>query len=76
VKDGGQKPMDAIVSATSLAARSLRLDKTIGTLAPGYEADLVAVDGDPTTDITALTRVAFVMKGGKVYKNVPASAAR
>jgi imidazolonepropionase-like amidohydrolase len=76
VKDGGQKPMDAIVSATSLAARSLRLDQTIGTLAPGYEADLVAVDGDPTTDITALTRVAFVMKGGKVYKNVPASAAR
>jgi imidazolonepropionase-like amidohydrolase len=75
VKDGGQKPMDAIISATSLAAKSLRLDKTIGTLAPGYEADLIAVDGDPTTDITALTRVAFVMKGGRVYKNVPAAAA-
>ena len=48
VRQGGQKPMDAIVSATSLAARSMRLDKTIGTLAPGYEADIVALDGDPT----------------------------
>jgi imidazolonepropionase-like amidohydrolase len=69
VKQGNQKPMDAIISATSLAARSLNLDKSIGTLAPGYEADLVALDGDPLTDITAVTRVAFVMKGGKVYKN-------
>jgi imidazolonepropionase-like amidohydrolase len=68
--------MDAIISATSLAARSLRLEKAIGTLAPGYDADLIAVDGDPTTDVTALTRVAFVMRGGNVYKNVPASAAR
>jgi imidazolonepropionase-like amidohydrolase len=76
VKDGGQKPMDAIISATSLSAKSLRLEKTIGTLAPGYEADLIAVDGDPTSDITALTRVAFVMKGGKIYKNVAASATR
>ncbi len=64
VRQGGQKPMDAIVSATSLAAKSLRLDTTIGTLAAGYEADLVALDGDPLMDITAVTRVAFVMKGG------------
>src|SRR5581483_3183686 len=68
VKQGNQKPMDAIVSATSLSAKSLGLDKTIGTLAPGYEADLIALRGDPLTDITAVTRVAFVMKGGKVYK--------
>ena len=73
VRQGGQKPMDAIISATSMSAKSLNLDKTIGTLAPGYEADLIAVDGDPTADITALTRVAFVMKGGKVYKNVSPS---
>ena len=74
VKQGGQKPMDAVISATSMAARSLRLDKTIGTLASGYEADLVALDGDPLQDITAVLRVAFVMKGGKVYKYVtPAS---
>jgi imidazolonepropionase-like amidohydrolase len=70
VRQGGQKPMDAIVSATSLSAKSLRLEKTIGTLAAGFDADLIAVDGDPTTDITAVTRVAFVMKAGRVYKNV------
>jgi len=69
VRQGGQKPMDAIVSATSLAARSMRLEKTIGTLAPGYEADIVALDGDPTTDINAVKRVAFVMRAGRVYKS-------
>ena len=41
-----------------------------GTLAPGFEADLIGLDGDPTADITALTRVAFVMKGGRIYKNI------
>ncbi len=76
VRQGHQKPMDAIISATSLAAQSLRLDKTIGTLAEGYEADLVAVDGDPLTDITAVTRVAFVMKGGHVYKHVSPATTR
>jgi imidazolonepropionase-like amidohydrolase len=70
VRQGGQKPMDAIMSATSMAAKSLRLEKAIGTLAAGYDADLIAVDGDPLADITAVTRVAFVMKGGTVYKNV------
>jgi len=69
VKKGGQDPMAAIVSATSLAAESLRLADRIGTLAPGYEADLIAVDGDPLKDIDALHRVAFVMKGGQVVKN-------
>src|SRR5258707_9397281 len=68
VRQGGQKPMDAIISATSMAAKSMRLEKTIGTLAPGYEADIVGLAGDPLTDITAVTRVAFVMKGGTVYK--------
>ena len=68
VRQGRQTPMDAIVSATSLAAESLKLDKTIGTLAPGFQADIIAVDGDPTTDITALTRVRFVMRDGKIYK--------
>src|SRR5262245_42651336 len=74
MRQGNQKPMDAIVSATSLSAQSLRLEKTIGRLAPGFEADLVAVEGDPLTDITAVTRVAFVMKGGKVYKHVAPGA--
>ena len=69
VKDG-QNPMDALVSATSLNAKSLNLDQEIGSLTPGHEADIVAVDGDPLSDITAVTRVVFVMKGGKIYKNV------
>src|SRR5207248_394869 len=63
VQEGGQSPMDAIVGATSVAAESMRLEGTIGSLAPGLEADLVAVDGDPLQDITALRRVVFVMKG-------------
>lgn len=70
VKQGNQKPMDALISATSMAAQSLGLDKTIGTLAAGYEADLIALSGDPLADITAVRRVAFVMKGGQVYKHV------
>lgn len=69
VKDGGQQPMDAIVTATSRSAESLRLGSEIGTIAPGMEADIIAVDGNPLQDITAVRRVTFVMKGGKVYKN-------
>jgi imidazolonepropionase-like amidohydrolase len=69
VKQGGQDPMAAIISATSLAAESLRLQDRIGTAAPGYEADLIALDGDPLKDIDALHRVVFVMKGGQVVKN-------
>ena len=65
--------MDAIVSATSLAAESLRLQDLVGAVAPGMEADLIAVEGNPLQDITALRRVAFVMKGGVVYKLMPAS---
>jgi imidazolonepropionase-like amidohydrolase len=61
VKDGGQAPMDAIVSATSLAATALRLGDELGTIAPGFAADLVAVRGDPLKDISALRDVQFVM---------------
>ncbi len=68
VKDGGQSPMDAIISATSLAAESMNLGGEIGTLAPGYEADIVAVSGDPTKDITRLGSVVFVMKGGRLFR--------
>jgi imidazolonepropionase-like amidohydrolase len=70
VRQGNQKPIDAISSATSVSAESLGLGKVIGTIAPGFEADLVGLAGDPLTDITAVKRVSFVMKGGKVYKNV------
>lgn len=68
VQAGGQQPMDAIVSMTSLSAESLRMQHEIGAIAPGLKADLVAVDGDPLTDITALRRVAFVMRDGTVIK--------
>jgi imidazolonepropionase-like amidohydrolase len=73
VRDGGQPPMDAIVSATSLAAEALRLGDKVGSIAPSMAADIVAVDGDPLKDITAVRRVVFVMKKGKVYKNILAS---
>ena len=59
--------MDAIVSATSLAARSLGLEDEIGAAATGFIADLVAVDGNPLEDVTALRRVRFVMRDGVVY---------
>jgi imidazolonepropionase-like amidohydrolase len=70
VQVGGQSPMDAIVTATATNAQALGLKDSIGIIAPGMQADLIAVDGDPLRDITALRRVVFVMKGGKVYKNV------
>jgi imidazolonepropionase-like amidohydrolase len=70
VQVAGQSAMDAIVAATSLNATALRMNNQIGSLAAGMEADLIAVDGDPLRDITALRRVVFVMKGGKVYKNM------
>jgi imidazolonepropionase-like amidohydrolase len=69
VKDGGQKPMDAIVSLTSMSAEAMRMKDTIGAVAPGLQADLVAVDGDPLADITALRRAVFVMRGGKVMSD-------
>jgi imidazolonepropionase-like amidohydrolase len=69
VHDGGQKPMDAIVAATSLNARAMGMADSLGTLAVGKLADLIAVEGDPSRDIEALRRVLFVMKGGRVYRN-------
>ena len=68
VRDAHDKPMDAIVSATSVSAESLGLGREIGTVAPGFQADLVAVNGNPLEDITAVRRVVFVMKAGKVYR--------
>ncbi len=69
VREGHDKPMDALMSGTSVAAESLRMSDKIGTIAAGFEADLVATDGNPLEDITAVRRVVFVMKGGKVYRN-------
>jgi len=69
VQVGGQPAMDAIVAATSLNAEALGLADRIGSIAPGMEADVIAVEGDPIADITALQHVVFVMKGGRVYRN-------
>src|SRR5437867_3273034 len=70
VQVAGQSAGDALTGTTQLNAQSLGLGDRIGSLAAGLEADLIAVDGDPLKDITALRRVVFVMKGGVVYKNV------
>jgi imidazolonepropionase-like amidohydrolase len=68
VEHCGQTPMAALVSASSLAAEAIGMADRLGSLAPGYDADIIAVDGDPVTDITAVRRVVFVMRGGVVYK--------
>jgi len=70
VRDVGIDPMEAMVSANSLGARALGMADQIGSIAPGLQADIIALDGDPLKDITAVRRVVFVMKGGVVYKNV------
>ena len=74
VRDAGVDPMSAMVSANSLAAEAMRMGERIGSIAPGYEADIIALDGDPLKDITAVRRVIFVMKGGVVYKSVARGA--
>jgi len=65
----GEEPMQAMVDANARAAESLNMQNEIGAIEPGMQADIIAVDGDPLKDITAVRRVVFVMKGGKVYKN-------
>lgn len=71
VNEAGQQPMDAIVSATSRAAESMKLGDSIGTLKPGMVADVIAVRGDVLADVTALRRVVFVMKDGRIARNTP-----
>jgi imidazolonepropionase-like amidohydrolase len=64
----GLSPMQAIQAATVNAADLLGWSDRVGRIAPGLQADLIAVEGDPLQDITALERVRFVMKGGRIYK--------
>jgi imidazolonepropionase-like amidohydrolase len=70
VETCGQDPMAAMVSANSLAAQAMGLEGQIGSLAPGLDADVIALDGDPVRDITATRRVVFVLRHGHLYLNL------
>jgi imidazolonepropionase-like amidohydrolase len=72
IETGGQPVLDAVTSATSLAAESLGLGGRLGAVAPGLEADLIGVDGNPLEDPGALLRVVFVMRAGRVVRAPPA----
>ena len=69
VEEGGQSSMGAIISATSLAAESLGLGDQLGTLAEGFTADLVAVEGNPLDNIESVRNVRWVMRGGRVLRD-------
>lgn len=69
VQKSGEAPMHAIVAATSLNAEALGLGARAGRIAPGFDADVIAVAGDPLQDVTALRRVGFVMKRGRVVRD-------
>jgi imidazolonepropionase-like amidohydrolase len=73
VRDAGMDPMMVLVSANSLAAEALGMADKIGAMTPGLQADIIALEGDPLKDITAVRRVMFVMKGGVVYKDFRAA---
>jgi imidazolonepropionase-like amidohydrolase len=65
------RPIAALRSATSVNARLFHLETRVGAVRPGLLADLVAVEGDPSADISALRRVALVMKGGTIHRRPP-----
>ena len=65
----GMTPVAALKSATAIAAGVLHMDRDVGRIKPQLLADLIAVEGDPTTGISALRQVRFVMKGGAVVRN-------
>jgi imidazolonepropionase-like amidohydrolase len=67
--EAGMPPLEAIRAATLVAAEVLDRGAELGRLAPGYLADLVAVEGDPLADVRVLERVAVVIKGGVVAKD-------
>jgi imidazolonepropionase-like amidohydrolase len=74
VRECGVDPMAALVSANSVGAEAMGMADQIGAIGPGMQADIIALDGDPLKDTTAVRRVLFVMKGGIVYKNIERSA--
>ena len=64
----GVSPKDALLAATARGAEALQIESRTGTLEPGKDADVIALDGNPLEDPTALERVVFVMKGGTQYR--------
>jgi imidazolonepropionase-like amidohydrolase len=68
VEHGGLTPAEALVSATTGAARLLGLENEVGRIAPGYSADLIAVAGDPLVDVRLLERIEFVMARGRIVE--------
>ena len=71
--DLGMTPIDALKSATANDAELLGLSQKLGTLEKGKLADIIAMPGDPSSDITVTERVSFVMKEGKIIRNGPPS---
>ena len=71
--DLGMAPIDTLISATSVDANLLGVADKLGVLEKGKLADVIAMPGDPTQDITATERVSFVMKEGKIIRNGPAT---
>lgn len=72
--DLGMSPIDALKSATATDAELLGIAQKVGTLERGKLADVIAVPGDPTADITATERVSFVMKEGRIIRQGPFKA--
>ena len=68
VEYGGMKPMDVMKAATTVNAKALHMENEIGAIRSGMKADLMAVRGDPSINISELRKVMFVMKDGVIYR--------
>jgi imidazolonepropionase-like amidohydrolase len=67
--EAGMPAMESLQSATTISAKLLRADDSLGKIKAGFMADIIAVNADPTQDINTMIEVAFVMKNGLIYKN-------